>query len=228
VSKKITKKSFSLKPAADPSIAGVIAVISAIGAFNPYVFFGAAATAVFSAWQNKNFQSFKDKIEKRIKTLENETIDKNFSTSDEFKAIVVQGLQAAVVSASEERHKALANAILSSTTLPTSNFRNKQTILRVIAQMTDEEIYALKSLNNHEKIFSSSEEKATNVVTTEKISEDIQCDMEETRVTCDGLLQLGLAYDAEGQYFDSTGQHRQFWRITALGRRVVQYSTDKT
>lgn len=225
--KNKTHKLHRLNFATEPIAAGAIVIFGAIGAITPFVSIGALATTGFSAWQNRNFQRFREEIEKKLKAVEKEKIDQGFIVSDEFKALVVQGVEAAVRSASEERCHALSNAILSSAILPTSKFSNKQAIIRTLAQLTDEEIHAIKALNRYHEMHSGTEEEATYQVTTKEIAERITCTTEEALVTCDGLIQLGLAYDAEGINFDSTGQHRQIWRITALGRRTVEYATEK-
>lgn len=211
--------------AKEPIIAGAIELLGAIGLEHPAtgISVGVLSTIAFSTWQNKNFQQFQFELERKFKGIEQEKIDKSFIASDEFKALIVQGLEAAIKASSSERCEALANAILSSAILPTSKFRNKQTILRVLSQITDEEIIALKILDYYEYYLKASN-KPTDVVSVEQLSEEMSLDIEETRVTCDGLLQLGLAYDTEGQSFDSMGKHRQSLRITALGRRVIQYS----
>ena len=211
----------------EPIAAGAIVIFGAIGSLNPFVGIGALATTGFSYWQNKNFRKFRDEIEKKFKAVDQEKIDQDFLYSDEFKALVVQGVEAAIRSSSDERCEALANAILSSATLPTSKLNNKQMILRVLAQMTDEEILVLKALYSYEKTLAPNRKKPTDVISTEQISQEVGRDVEETSITCDGLTQLGLAYDAEGQYFDSTGQHREIWRITSLGKRVVDYALKK-
>lgn len=220
----MTKKELDIDEFSGLEIIGEPLISAAVAFLGIVPIAGASASAGLSAWQNKNFQKFARVVKQRFERIERSTIDRDFVESDEFKGLIVQSIEAASYSASERRREALAGALLESCTLSKSKLGNKQTIIRALSQMSDDEIIALKVLYRLEQKFDLFERKPTDVVTTQQMSEEIHCGDEETKITCDGLLQLGLAYDAEGQYFDSTGQHRQIWRITSLGNRIVEYA----
>ena len=128
----------------EPSIAAAIALLSTMPVVGHWV--GVPLTAAMVTWQNQNLDRFRTVLSNKLRTLDDSKLDKTFIGSNEFKGLVVQALEAAVKTASENRCNALANALFSSITVPTSSYIGKQSLIRALAQMSDEEMYVLQVL----------------------------------------------------------------------------------
>ncbi len=201
----------------EPIAAGAAAILGL------FPIFGAAATTGLTAWQTHNYQKLVRAIRENFERIDQSKLDKSILESDEFKGLVVQVVEAGVRSASTHKCEALARAIINSAVQPTSQFSNKTAILRVIAQMSDEEIFTLKVLYDHEV----GQKPNGPFIGTDKIAGQLQTNQSEVLTSLDGLQQLGLAYDFVQTYagFES---RRGLWRITTLGFRSSQYATTQT
>ena len=221
------------KPLSEPSdvelvAESIIAAVASLLSIIPPI--GAVAAASLSIWQTQNYKKLVHIVSQKFKRIDQEKLDKQFLQSDEFKELAIQVVEAGIRSASEKKHEALANALLSAVVTPTHTFNNKLTIFRVIASMSNEEMLVLKALYDYEiKVLSNPEKyaqpkKVTEgpFITIEEVSKSLNQSEDRVLVTLDGLQQLGLAYDWV-QSYAGMDNRRNFWRITNLGYRSCQY-----
>lgn len=209
--------------AADLVVAGVSSILSLFSLTAPI---GAMGSFGLLAWQNEQQQKFMHEVRQRLERVDKTKIDQFAVESDEFKALAVQAVEAASKSASELKRQALAQSLINSVTLPTSQFSSKQTLLRILSQMSDEEILALTVLYKEEPLVAAEIENyaAENRprvvgVSEAEVASKYEWSEEETRVACEGLSQLGLVYDA---VVGGIGYKRGTWRITLIASRLIE------
>lgn len=124
------------------------------------------------------------------------------------------------------RCQLLAQGLVNSSVLPTSQFSNKAILLRVASQMTDEEIVALMVLYQEEPRIAaeiaeqSAIERRAIGVTEETIASELGWKNEEVHIVCEGLCQLGLAYD--GLTGAIGPSRRDSWRISPLATKLIE------
>lgn len=211
----------------EPIAAGAVAILGSI----PLV--GAVATTALSAWQTANYKKFAQAVQNNFNRIDQTKLDKAFLKSDEFKALVIQSVEASIRSASNHKCKALANALLSSVIQPTCKLRNKTGIVRAISQLSDEEMIVLKALYDHENCLPDNPPSPTESLTIDdgpfmhinEIAEILSLDRKDISASLDGLEQLGLSYDLTST-FEGFDSRRKCWRITTLGTRSCDYALD--
>lgn len=184
--------------------------------------FGAIGSFGLFAWQSEQQQKLENDVRQRVQVLDSTKLDRNFLESEDFLALVFQATEAVSTSASDVKRRNLANALVASVTIPTSQFSGKQTIIRLINQMSDEEMSALKALSQLEDNLLPDNNKQG--ISTKDIAGKLDWNTEDTIATCEGLIQLGLALDMEGVLFRTTGQFREIWGTTTLAQRVIKFS----
>ncbi|MGB3692784.1 MAG: hypothetical protein WA999_08670 [Spirulinaceae cyanobacterium] len=185
----------------------------------------------FLTWQTFQLNKFQERVRRRLIALDEDKLDKDFLESDEFISLVVQAVEAASKTASEIKQKTLANVIANSVVLPTSKYKNKEALLRIVSQMSNEEMQALKVLYDEEHRLVTAEKndreenKGNNhqlyVVKGEEIAQKLGWKEEDTRITCEGLSQLALIYDRSTGFSSATG-----WRISTLAKKLIEFSQE--
>lgn len=98
------------------------------------------------AWEESNARDFHDELEERLRRIEREKVDEVYFNSDEFISLFAQATETASKTASDLKRQALAKALVNSLVTPTSELPGKQALLRVLSQMSDEEMIALSAL----------------------------------------------------------------------------------
>ncbi|BAZ27888.1 hypothetical protein NIES4074_03160 [Cylindrospermum sp. NIES-4074] len=218
-------------PFLEPSIAGVLALINTIPVFGTIINVPLAAGMV--AWQNRNLNKFILIVEQKFDSLDKSKLDKKFLNSAECIDIFVQAVEAAMKTSSEERCNALANALLAASVTPTSLYIGKQMLIRVLAQMSDEEMQVLRILYKEEMHFSENQgqpgQKAIPVVPVAEIAAKLKWEYVDVLVACQGLLQLGLAHDPMVGNFNrltdfTISDEPASFRIKQLGWRTIEYA----
>lgn len=218
-------------PFLEPAIAGAAELINAIPIFGPIISVPISGGMV--AWQNHNLNKLIESLQQKITALDNSKVDQIFLKSDEFISLIIQAVDAAMKTSSESRCDALANALLCSVVPPTSLYIGKQSLIRVLAQISDEEMLVLKILYEEEIDFDKNQgqpgEKAIPLVSIAEIAAKLKWEYLDALVACQALMQLGLAYDPlVGSWnriteYDLTDEPASF-RIKLLGCRVIQYA----
>jgi hypothetical protein len=184
---------------------------------------GAAGSFGLLAWQNEQLNKFKDELQKRLESLDQNKLDQSALQSDEFKSLVVQAVETASQTASDSKKQVLASALVNSVVLPTSRFTGKQVLLRVLSQLSDEEMVVLKILYDEElSLAAKTSENLHDSVSEADVAKKIDWREEDIRVTCEGLFQLGLVYDPLVGSWTQAGL-RGYWRITALAEKLISW-----
>ncbi|NMF59126.1 hypothetical protein [Pseudanabaena yagii] len=202
----------------EPLIAAANELISSVPIIGAFI--SAPIAAGMVAWQNKNLNNFILSVKQKFASLEESKIDYAFLETDQFKDIILQTLDAAVRTSSEIKCNALANALMFSATLPTSKHIGKQSCIRVISQISDEEILVLQVLYEVEH-------QKDPKIQLHEIADRLGWEDLDVKVTVYGLIQLGLAYDPLVGSWDHLGgsvDGPQACRISSLGLKCVQYA----
>lgn len=225
---KPTRKMKRMKPETQAELF-FVSTTEVLSIFNPVV--GLIGKVGLWTWQEKRLNHFKHSIEERVKRVEDNKLDKSALESDELKALAFQAVEIASKTASDLKLKALANALVNSVVLPTSKIPGKQALLRVLSQMSDEEMIAFTVLYNYETVgldeFQLTNEGRT-IITYEYVFKKVKNKMgqewseKDNWVAFDGLAQLGLAKPPpEIQW------NKELVRTTALGNRLIQWCSDE-
>lgn len=216
-----------LKGSAEIGLNSLVSVLNFLA--SPGYFAGAAAggSLFIYLWgreqQNKFLREFKQQVNERIdeKIEQTRTLD-----LDEFMELFTQAMDIASKSASDLKRQALARALVNSTVLPTNQVSGKQSLLRVLSQMSDEEMLALTAVYKYES--SVDELKKLAGISTTELAVILNWSEQETVVACEGLLQLALVYDPRIGTWNNIGPNREEYieacKISALGNKLLMWS----
>lgn len=223
-------------------------VVQILSVFPSSAPIGAVGSVTLAAWQASQIEKLRKQIEFRIKGLDQRKIDRTFVNSDEFKELVIQLVRVASETASENKQQALANALVNSAYRPISAFKGKYMLLRILSQLSDEEIALLRILvERQEKAGSNSEDpddlwepgpetsppipkhnrpassNETSSVAETDIMNHLPWSREELRMTLTGLQQLGLIYDTTLGRWSAGVTH---WALTPLAERFMTWCSE--
>jgi hypothetical protein len=135
-------------------------------------------------------------------------------------------VETASQTASDLKKQALASALVNSVVLPTSRFTGKAVLLRVLSQLSDEEMVVLKILYDEElSLPAETSENLQDSVSEADVAKKLDWREEDIRVTCEGLFQLGLVYDPLVGSWAHAGL-RGYWRITALAEKLKNWCSE--
>lgn len=214
--------------------AGVSSVLSLIPLTAPI---GAVGSFGLLVWQREQQQKFIFECQRRFDTLDKSKLDRSALESDEFKVLVVQAVETAARTASGLKRQALASALVSSVVLPTSRFTGKQALLRLLEQISDEEMVALKVLCDEELPLEEIRPKSA-IPTGElprvrlgmkeaDVAARLGWSEEDALIACQGLRQLGLVHepDPDMSYVitDNNAPEERGWRVTAIAEKLIKW-----
>jgi hypothetical protein len=171
-------------------------------------------------WQNEQVNKFKKRVEIKFSRIESQLLDFDFINSPKFMELCIQTTEAAAKTASDQKHKALANALVASAIIPTSQFSNKSIVTRILGQISEEELIALQTLFDIEDAQSLSQESDSRVFLSD-IRAKLGWSDEDVLTACQGLVQLGLTTDKTSSMAKST-----CWNVTTLAKKILQFITD--
>ena len=215
----------------------VYGVASILSVFPETAPVGAGAAFVLLARQNERLNKFIRTVKQKFEQVDHAKLDKPMLHSDEFTDLVFQNVDAASKTASDIKQEALANILINASLLPTSKISGKLIFTRLVSQMSDEEMYALRVIYNEEPRVLA-KEKADGIkcytsgyqhpcVGNRIVSEKLGWNVEDATVACQGLLQLCLVsavkWDGIRSYHLAVG-----WRITELAKKLVTFVLDPT
>lgn len=223
------------------TVLGVIPGTAAVG--------GMVNIALFT-WIQENQKKFEHQIKEIIKNLDESKLDTSALESDEFKELVIQSVDFASQSASELKRRTLAQALVNSVIPPTSKFSSKQTLLRILSLLSDEEMLVLGFIRNIEMNISFAEtlpppanpyekNRATSLkdflgVKVVTVAKKLNWSEEEAFVTCESLRQLRLVNNPLGDRVllekeDSTNlqNQNQHYRTTLLAQKLLRWCSEE-
>ncbi len=204
-----------LNPGNSPQIIAT-AVAGILSLFPDTAPIGVAGSIFVLSWQNEQVGRFKKRVETRLNEIEDH-LNLNSVSSPEFIELFIQATEAAARTASEQKHQALANALVASIVEPTSKFSGKSTIFRIINQISEEELVALKALSGIEGDYAENNNTDRRVVLKEIKEQLGWIEEEDVLLVCQSLLQLGLTKDT------SSSTKGNCWNTTALAKPVLQF-----
>lgn len=217
----------------DSIVAGASVILSLIPFTAPI---GAASSFGLFVWQKEQQRKFVDECQTRFDALDQSKLDYSALESDEFKSLVIQAVETASKTASDLKQQALASALANSIILPTSQFTGKQALLRLLEQLSDEEMVTLKVLYDEElplekrqpaNAIPAAMKQCVRLGMSEAIvAEKLGWSQEEALIACQGLRQLGLAHepdpDSGAILLENASPHCN-WRVTALAERLIEW-----
>jgi hypothetical protein len=216
-----------IKGSAEIGLAGLVQILTLLSSPVPLAA-GATGFGFLSyLWgrekQNKLLEELKKQIDERI----NETqakLDEPAISFDEFMELFIQAMDTASKSKSELKQQALAKALVNSVIPPTRQFIGKLALLRILSQLSDEEMIALQVVYDEkphiEQIF---------LVPT-KIEARLGCSSQDALVICQSLRQLGLVSEPN---FNTNAVSIEYspelqgWRITELAQKLIKWVTEE-
>lgn len=183
-------------------------------------------------WQRENQNNSLRKLEQHIQrtgaNIEESTLD-----FDEFMELFIQFMEVASKSAFEEKQNYLVNLFVNSVVSSIIPFSGKQSLFRLHSQISVEEIHVLKFFYEKEpgiaeyeisRLADRSSDKPVGCVSEAEVAAELKWNEKEACITCEGLSQLGVVYSPT---VGTLGNQRGYWRITALGRRFIQWITEE-
>lgn len=216
----------------------IVAGASAILSLNPFTaVIGAAGGFGLLVWQREQQQKFINEYQRRFDTLAQDKLDHSALESDEFKSLVIQAVETASKTASDLKRQALVSALINSVVLPTSRFTGKQALLRLLEQLSDEEMMVLKVLYDEElplekrQPASATPAKLLPRSSRLGISETVvavrlEWSQEDALVACQGLRQLGLAHEPDpdsGAILADNAPPKRGWRASAIAEKLIKW-----
>jgi hypothetical protein len=223
-----TKVLKHLKSVWDIGLAGLPQILTLLSSPVPLVLGATASGFVTSVWGREQQNKLIDELKKQINERINETnakLNEPALSFDEFMELFVQAMDIASKSKSELKRQALAKALVNSLIPPTSDFTGKQALLRILSQLSDEEMVALKVL--YDGAIEAQNQGDLPHVPVTKVAEKLGWEEEEAYVTCEALAQLLLLSDASQGQWNSFGHEHEVWRITALATTLIQWVTEE-
>jgi hypothetical protein len=217
----------------DLMVAGASAILSVIPLTAPI---GAAGSFGLLVWQREQQQKFVDEWRQKFDALDKSKLDRSALESDEFKSLVIQAVESASKTASNLKRQALASALVSSIVLPTSRFTGKQALLRLLEQLSDEEMVALQVLYDEEPPLEERRPKSAIPdgellrvrlgMSEADVAARLEWSKDDALVACQGLRQLGLAHEPDpdlGAILTEDAPPKRGWRVTALAEKLIKW-----
>lgn len=211
-----------IKNTSDMGLVGLIQILTLLSTPIPLVAGATGLSVVSYFWGKEQQRKFLIELEEQINLLGTDI--KHIKISfDEFMEEFTGFIEIASKSASEEKRKYLVNAFINSIAPSNIPFSGKQTLRRILSQISVEEIQILKIISDFE--IEMINQGKFPCVDINRISEKLNWDKQNTLITCEALCQLMLISDASVGQFNSLEYHHQIWRITSLGAKFIQWCT---
>lgn len=222
-----TKVLNGLKSVWDIGLAGLPQILTLLSSPVPLVLGATVSGFVASVWEREEQNKLLDELKKQINERINETnakLNDPTLSFDEFMELFVQAIDIASKSKSELKRQALAKALVNSLIPPTSQFTGKQALLRILSQLSDEEMVALQIVYDEKPHI-----EQTFLVPVE-IEARLGCSSEDALVVCQSLRQLGLVNEPN---FNTNAVSIEYspelqgWRITELAQKLIKWVTEE-
>jgi hypothetical protein len=168
-----------------------------------------------AAWQEHQAKKLEIRIADKIRTLGMEKLDRGYIHTDEFHALLLQGVRIAAETASDTKREAIASALVNSAWRP-SKFSGKTMLMRLLDQLSEEELQVAVTIRTS-MAFALDDDHAT----CRSLARELKWDNADTYVTILGLESLGLVQmrtlDANAQDYDIE------WSLSPLTERLIEW-----
>jgi hypothetical protein len=197
------------------------ASIQILNVFNPVL--AVPAAVGMSIWQRQNVESFRQHVEFVLKELSQRKLDRADTESDEFKELIMRVTREAGETSSRLKRQVLARALVNSAFMPKGGFQGKLMLLRVLGQISEEEISILSAIHHLRK-----QDVYKHVSTHDGATEGVLMDYvgvskEDLAVTIYGLRQLSMiSVPMNGTFGD---EHGEKYALSPLADRLVEWCT---
>jgi hypothetical protein len=172
---------------------------------------GAGTTVILSAWQIEQQKKLIEEISKTLASIDKAQLNKDFLESSEFREIVMRICNGASLTASPYKHSALAKGLVHSAIYPHNEMAGKLIFIRIVSQMSDEELRVLEVMQN-------AWEDNVPILSKDDLQESLKdLELGQIQVSCDGLIQQRVLEPV------SSG----VWNLSILGRKLVAWLSGK-
>jgi hypothetical protein len=171
---------------------------------------GAGGTVLLGAWQMEQQKKFIEKITQEISNIDSKKLDKEVLESSEFKEIVVRIYTEAGL-ASSHKQSTFAKGLVNSALYPNSKLTGKLIFIRIVAQLSDEELQILEVMQNA---------WMDNVpfLGKDSIQESLlDLDIKQIQLACQGLIQQNVLESI----------NPDVWGLSILGRQLAAWLSGK-
>lgn len=207
----------SLENSTELALSGSIQILSLLGATVAgassilYTAIGAGSTVLLGTWQLEQQRKFQVQIRERLASIDKDKIDHEYFESSEFKELLLRICNESLLTASSQKHKVLSQVLVNSILNPTSKLSNKLIFVRIVSQLSDEELLILEVMQN-------AWESCIPILDIDSFNELLP-DLQEsqTREACDGLVQQRVFEIINSNY----------WSLTLLGRKLIGCLSNK-
>lgn len=190
---------------------------------------GVLGAGAMTLHQSQNLQKFERHLKKLLSHLDQTKIDAEFLESERFKDIFIEISEAVRKTSSDTKLNALANILCGCFTKSGSTFINKEGMVRIVINMSEEEMKALYVIWEGEQKFLNQPETRTGStprVIVQEVSDALGWSAEDALIACHGLEQLNLIADPtfDGGTFDDNQKlipGKKVFRTTNLATRLV-------
>lgn len=206
---------------------GLPQILTLLSSPSPLALGATVGSFVASVWgreqQNKLLDEIKELIDKRINET-NAKIKEPALSFDEFMELFGQAMDIVSKSKSELKRQALAKALVNSLIPPNSPFTGKQALLRILSQLSDEEMIALQVMHDEKPHIEQT------FLVTAQIEARLRCSPEDALVVCQSLRQLGLVNEPNfnpNAVSIEYSPELQGWRVNELAQKLINWVTEE-
>ena len=172
---------------------------------------GAGTTVILSAWQMEQQKKLIEEISKALASIDKAQLNKNFLESSEFKEIVMRICNEASLTASPYKHSALAKGLVHSAIYPHNEMSGKLIFIRIVSQMSDEELRILEVMQN-------AWEDNVPILGKDDLQESLKdIALSQIQESCEGLVQQRVLEPINSEV----------WSLSILGRKLVAWLSGK-
>jgi hypothetical protein len=172
---------------------------------------GAGTTVILSAWQIEQQKKLIEEISKALASIDKAQLNKDFLESSEFREIVMRICNDASLTASPYKHSALAKGLVHSAIYPQNEMTGKLIFIRIVSQMSDEELRILEVMQN-------AWEDNVPILGENDLQWSLKdLELGQIQVSCDGLIQQRVLEPINSEA----------WSLSILGRKLVAWLSGK-
>jgi hypothetical protein len=213
----------------ESTTSAAIAITSGIAGLSPELSLGIAGLGAYALTARAGFgqRDLVQKVLRRLEKLDREKLDKDAFESDEFNEILFQVLEVSSRTASDVKRRALANMLVNAVVTPTSRYKGKQTYIRLIDQMSSDEMLALAILYQTEAALPDGDSRHLAGISVTEMAEKLDWDEQDAIAIYEGLFQLTLVIDTGTGTFGHYGNQHRIWQTSVLAKRLEQFCLDE-
>jgi hypothetical protein len=214
---KDTDTKLNLGNSGEIALSGSVQVLTLLGAICAaplgvaLTAIGAGTTVILSARQMEQQKKLIEKISQALTSIDKAQLNKEFLESSEFREIVMRICNEASLTASPYKHSALAKGLVHSAIYPHNEMTGKLIFIRIVSQLSDEELRILEVMQN-------AWENNVPILGKDDLQESLKdLELGQIQVSCEGLIQQRVLEPINSDV----------WSLSILGRKLVAWLSGK-